>query len=83
MNDFAPKTDPKGTPSQPDPRKSGIQIPIGVNVGDLEKDYENVTPHGPKPREGETRRMAMTTEMFPKYGYTVGCGGCNVKLANL
>ena len=58
----------RGTPGRPNPNKAGTHIPIGVNVDEDDDDKAEADEHRANPREGEVRRMPMTTEMFKKYG---------------
>ena len=70
----------KGTPSQPDPGKPGLNIPVRVRsdpiVGEPQGEQMEDT-------EAKTRRERITHKTLDKYGYTEGCDGCVYKGAGL
>ena len=72
--------DIKGTPSQPDPNKPGLHIPLRVRFDPI---VVGVEAEEVVDREAASRRERITHKTLEKYGYTEGCDGCTHKRAGL
>ena len=70
----------KGTPSQPDPNKPGLTIPVRVRFDPIAADIpvEELGDH-----EVVSRRERITPKTLETYRYTKGCDGCLYKRAGL
>ena len=70
----------RGTPSQPDPNKPGLYIPVRVRFDPVLAD---IPVEQVQETEVRTRRERITKRTLNKYGYTAGCDGCLYKDAGL
>ena len=70
----------KGTPSQPDPSKPGINIPVRVRFDPI---VHEVAEEEVQDVEANSRRERITKGTLKRYGYTEGCDGCLFKEAGL
>ena len=63
-----------GTPSQPDPSKAGVSIPIRISVPNCDDiPLDEVVP----PKEPEApRRVYIKQRHLQQYGYTPNCEAC-------
>jgi hypothetical protein len=65
----------KGTPSQPNPLKPGLSVPIAVNVENENAEAELDELAGRR-EEMNARRTYPKARDFEAHGYTNGCEGC-------
>ena len=72
----------KGSPAQPNPNKSGLNVPIRITFDPMPPEY--IEPQvQPSRVDGVPRQMPIHNWMLKKYGYTDECKGCEQRRTGL